>query len=144
MPPGGEAMRSATSFWTIITNRVGRRLAAEDVVQDGAGDVVRHVGYERPRLAGHVGDLDVEEVVLHQASAAGHPRSARAGARPGVVELDRGDLPAGGQQLCSEDADSGSHLDERSPGWTAAASMMRSRTSPSARWFCDRDLRAAR
>ena len=59
------------------------RLIAQHVVQDGAGDVVRHVGHEGPGAAGHARDLDVQEVGRQQRAAAARPRTARAGARRG-------------------------------------------------------------
>ena len=43
------------------------RVIAQDVMQDGTGDVIRHVGHQGPWILGQSSDVDVEEVALDHA-----------------------------------------------------------------------------
>ena len=57
------------------------RLGAQDVVEDGAGDVVRHVGHQGPGRRHEVAEVDVEDVGATQLETRLAVEALRAGGR---------------------------------------------------------------
>ena len=81
--PGGAAIRSATSRWTMSTKRSGRGSSSRTWWRMGLVMWYGHVGHERPRAVDDEAIVDVEEVARDEPEAGRARRSARAGARPG-------------------------------------------------------------
>ena len=81
--PGGAAIRSATSRWTMSTRRSGRGGSPEQRVQDRARDVVRQVGHDVVRRLDQVDEVLVERVALDESQRPSRlRRTARAGTPP--------------------------------------------------------------
>ena len=99
MPPGGAAIRSATSRWSMSTKRSGRGSSPSTWWSTG---LVMWYGRLATRSQGALDEVvqgDVEDVALDAAEASGSSakRSAQVGGQPSV-DLDGGDLGAGREQ----------------------------------------------
>ena len=115
-------------------------------MQDRAGDVVRQVGDDVVGRLDEVDEVLVERVALDRAGggrrAPVEPLAQER--RQAAVELDRGDRGAGVEQPAGQQPEPGPISRTRRPGAGSASARIASRTSVSARKFCDSAWRARR
>ena len=114
-------------------------------MQDRAGDVVRQVGDDVVRRLDEADEVLVERVALDEAERLDALEALAQERRQAAIELDRGDLRAGRRAAPPVSRPRPGPISRtRRPGAGSASARIASRTSGSARKFCDSAWRARR